>query len=409
MARVPGERAPAFTSEELEKPVDGVLPQYMLLYGPPDKQVCTLGACRMGDACVERAGCQRPPEERYLACHRQGRPDPGGLPQTEHPLPEKMGGQSPLEQEDGGGSAGDGLPMWEGCLSHHDPPDVQDLGGGLLGVGWAFEGITAATRGSRTSTSATTSSGPVVLVVTGIWSAPATRAANVAQSHSTDSPPPVKHQKLASARWERVKTPATKAAPRGPVGSVESAVTPSKVGKGHKKPSKCGKSCTAEKTAIIPAAQEATASTSPAAQQATASTSPAVQEATASTSPAAQPPPAQAQLPRRPPPAPAQLPRRPAPAQAQLPRRPPPAQAQLPRRPPPAKGPLGHEGPPAKGPLGHEGPPAAETLQWRPPSDAPLNRAPPSEALLNRAPPSEAPLNRALPSEALLAHERKGH
>ncbi|KAJ1080046.1 hypothetical protein NDU88_000268 [Pleurodeles waltl] len=64
---------------------------------------------------------QRPPEERYLACHRQGRPDPGGLPQTEHPLPEKMGGHSPLEQEDGGGSAGDGLPTWEGCLSHHDP------------------------------------------------------------------------------------------------------------------------------------------------------------------------------------------------------------------------------------------------------------------------------------------------
>ncbi|KAJ1115694.1 hypothetical protein NDU88_003916 [Pleurodeles waltl] len=39
MARASGERAPAFTSEELEKLVDGVLPQYTLLYGPPDKQV----------------------------------------------------------------------------------------------------------------------------------------------------------------------------------------------------------------------------------------------------------------------------------------------------------------------------------------------------------------------------------
>ncbi|KAJ1114670.1 hypothetical protein NDU88_002905 [Pleurodeles waltl] len=125
-------------------------------------------------------------------------------------------------------------------------------------------------------------------VVTGIWSAPATRAASVARSHSTDSPPPVKHQKLASARRERGKTPATKAAPRGPGGGVESAVTPSKVGKGHKKPGKSGKNSTAEKTAIIPAAQEATASTSPAAQEAPASTSPAAQEATASTSPAAQ-------------------------------------------------------------------------------------------------------------------------
>ncbi|KAJ1203887.1 hypothetical protein NDU88_007668 [Pleurodeles waltl] len=39
MAAATGERAPAFTSEELEKLVDGVLPQYTLLYGPPDQQV----------------------------------------------------------------------------------------------------------------------------------------------------------------------------------------------------------------------------------------------------------------------------------------------------------------------------------------------------------------------------------
>ncbi|KAJ1157558.1 hypothetical protein NDU88_010265 [Pleurodeles waltl] len=41
MATVSGERAPAFTSEELEKLVDGVLPHYTQLYGPPDKQVST--------------------------------------------------------------------------------------------------------------------------------------------------------------------------------------------------------------------------------------------------------------------------------------------------------------------------------------------------------------------------------
>ncbi|KAJ1176916.1 hypothetical protein NDU88_002183 [Pleurodeles waltl] len=39
MAHASGERAPAFSIEELEKLVDGVLPQYTLLYGPPDKQV----------------------------------------------------------------------------------------------------------------------------------------------------------------------------------------------------------------------------------------------------------------------------------------------------------------------------------------------------------------------------------
>ncbi|KAJ1199929.1 hypothetical protein NDU88_003761 [Pleurodeles waltl] len=38
MARVTGERAPAFTSVELERLVDWVLPQYRMLYGPPDQQ-----------------------------------------------------------------------------------------------------------------------------------------------------------------------------------------------------------------------------------------------------------------------------------------------------------------------------------------------------------------------------------
>ncbi|KAJ1207316.1 hypothetical protein NDU88_002707 [Pleurodeles waltl] len=130
MAHVSGERAPAFTSEELEKLVDGVLPPYTLLYGPSDKQV--------------RAQQKK---DIWIWIHRQGRLDPVGPPQTEHPLPEKMGGHSPLEQEDRGGPAGDGLPTWEGCPSHHDPPDVPDPGGGLSGVGWALEGITAATRG----------------------------------------------------------------------------------------------------------------------------------------------------------------------------------------------------------------------------------------------------------------------
>ncbi|KAJ1115389.1 hypothetical protein NDU88_003613 [Pleurodeles waltl] len=39
MAAASGERAPAFTAQELEKLVDGVLPQYTLLYDPPDQQV----------------------------------------------------------------------------------------------------------------------------------------------------------------------------------------------------------------------------------------------------------------------------------------------------------------------------------------------------------------------------------
>ncbi|KAJ1169546.1 hypothetical protein NDU88_001439 [Pleurodeles waltl] len=93
-----------------------------------------------------------------------------------------------------------------------------------------------------------------------MWSAPGTRAASVTRSQSTASPPPGKHQKLDSARRERGKTPAGKAAHTGPRGSVESAVTPPKVGKVQKKSSKSGKSSTVEKAAILPAGQDATAS-----------------------------------------------------------------------------------------------------------------------------------------------------
>ncbi|KAJ1131276.1 hypothetical protein NDU88_009614 [Pleurodeles waltl] len=240
----------------------------------------------------------------------------------------------------------------------------------------------------------------VVPVVTGIWSSPTTRAASVAWSHSTDSPPPVKHQKLASAQRERGKTPPTKAAPRGTGGSVESAATPSKVGKGHKKVSRSGKSSTAEKTAIIPAAQEATAiipaaqeatastcpaaqeatAIIPAAQEATASTCtavqeataiiptaqeataiiPAAQEATASTCPAAQE--ATAIIPAA---QEATASTYPAAQEATtiipLPRTPPPS-SPLPKRPPPPAL-LGQTRPPAPAPLGHEGLPAAESPQ----------------------------------------------
>ncbi|KAJ1114435.1 hypothetical protein NDU88_002672 [Pleurodeles waltl] len=59
MAHVSGERAPAFTAEELEKLVDGVLRQYTLLYGPPDKQV----------SAHQKKGIWR--------AHRQGGANPG--------------------------------------------------------------------------------------------------------------------------------------------------------------------------------------------------------------------------------------------------------------------------------------------------------------------------------------------
>ncbi|KAJ1124286.1 hypothetical protein NDU88_002747 [Pleurodeles waltl] len=259
-----------------------------------------------------------------------------------------MGGHSPLEQEDGGGPAGDGLPTWEVCPLLHDPPDVPDPGSGLSGVGWAFEGITAATRGFQSSTSATTSPGTVVPAVTGSWSAPSSRAASVPSSQTTDSPPPQKYKKLATAGWEKGNTSGTKGSPRSAVGSGKTAAPPSKVGKGHRKKGKSPQTCTADKTANSTAAKDTAA---------------------ASTLQRTLPPPAPLHR-TTPPPAP-------------LPRTPPPL-APLSRTPPP--------------------PPPAP-LPRTPPPPAPLHRTPPPPAPLHRTPPPPAPLHRTPPPPAPQANE----
>ncbi|KAJ1096946.1 hypothetical protein NDU88_002076 [Pleurodeles waltl] len=113
MAAASGERAPAVTAQELEKLVDGVLPQYTQLYGPPDQQVSAHQKKDIWRAIAKDVRTLGAHQRRGTHCRKE------------------MGGHSPLQQEDGGGSAGDGLPMWEGCPSHHDPPDVPDPGGGL--------------------------------------------------------------------------------------------------------------------------------------------------------------------------------------------------------------------------------------------------------------------------------------
>ncbi|KAJ1124659.1 hypothetical protein NDU88_003108 [Pleurodeles waltl] len=215
MAAASGERAPAFTAQELEKLVDGVLPQYTLLYGPPDQQ--------------------RPPEEGHLACHRQGGPDPGGPPETGNPLLEKMGGHLPLQQEDGGGSAGDGARRTMTPLMFR-----------ILAV--AYPELDGRLRASQQTQG-------------GLWSAPATRAGSVTRSQGTGSPPPVKALKLESGRRDRVKTPGGKTTHMGAKGIGESAVTPPKVGKGQRKSAQPVVCVTAEKGAIIPGSRDTTAST----------------------------------------------------------------------------------------------------------------------------------------------------
>ncbi|KAJ1120636.1 hypothetical protein NDU88_008798 [Pleurodeles waltl] len=295
-----------------------------------------------------------------------------------------MGGHSPLEQEDGGGSAGDGLPTWEGCLSHHDPPDVQDPGVGVPGVGWALEGITAATRGtsgacSHRNLECTGHQGSQCGTEPQHRQSPTCEASEVGQCPAGEREDSSHQSRSQGSRWECGVSCDTFKGGEGAQDtqqvweeqhSGEDRHHPSCPGAhrhqpccpgGHRQHQPC---CPGghrhQPTATSPAAQEA--ATSPAGQEATASTSPAAQEATASTSPAAQEatatsPPPPSLLPRRPPPAPAQLPRRPLPAPALLPRGPPPS-SPLGHEGPPVQAPLGHEGPPAQTPLNHEGPPA---------------------------------------------------
>ncbi|KAJ1216344.1 hypothetical protein NDU88_003947 [Pleurodeles waltl] len=70
--------------------------------------------------CISSAG-QCPSEKGCMACHHQGCVDPQGLQQAEHSLSQMVGGPETLGTEDGGGPAGDGLPMRKGCPSNPDP------------------------------------------------------------------------------------------------------------------------------------------------------------------------------------------------------------------------------------------------------------------------------------------------
>ncbi|KAJ1199309.1 hypothetical protein NDU88_003146 [Pleurodeles waltl] len=84
----------------------------------------------VSDLAVKPA-CQRPSEKGCMVRHRQGRVDPGGLWQAEHPLSQTVGGPETLGKEDGRGPASDGLPKRMGFASNPEPPDGPHTGGGL--------------------------------------------------------------------------------------------------------------------------------------------------------------------------------------------------------------------------------------------------------------------------------------
>ncbi|KAJ1154876.1 hypothetical protein NDU88_007619 [Pleurodeles waltl] len=90
---------------------------------------------------------QRPSEKGYMACHHQGRADPGGLRQAEHPLSQTVGGPETLGKKMAEAQLGTASQRERGACRTLTPPDVPHTGGGLSRAGWALEGITAVTRG----------------------------------------------------------------------------------------------------------------------------------------------------------------------------------------------------------------------------------------------------------------------
>ncbi|KAJ1155352.1 hypothetical protein NDU88_008082 [Pleurodeles waltl] len=182
MARVSGERAPAFTSEELEKLVDGVLPEYTLLYGPPDKQVSAHQTKDIWRAIAKGVRTLGVYHRRSTHCRKKWK----DIRRWSNKTAEAQLG---MASQHGRGARRTMTPLMFRILAVAYPELVGRLRASQQPQGgqpvWQDEALWLP------------------------W-----------------------HQKLASARRERGKTPATKAAPRGPGGSVESAVTSSKVGKG---------------------------------------------------------------------------------------------------------------------------------------------------------------------------------
>ncbi|KAJ1176341.1 hypothetical protein NDU88_001623 [Pleurodeles waltl] len=185
--------------------------------------------------------------------------------------PELDGRLRASQQTQGASSDGGTVaPQHEGAASHmamEGHTTDSEYTSGMEG-----EGSFTAFTGSATSDTESSSDGSSLVVAATSRYVECTghqgSQCDMEPKHSQS--PPVKHQKLDSARRERGKTPAGKATHKGSGGSVKSAVTPPKVGKGQKKAPKSGKSSTAEKGAIIPAAQDATASPIVTGQESTA-------------------------------------------------------------------------------------------------------------------------------------------
>ncbi|KAJ1141847.1 hypothetical protein NDU88_008175 [Pleurodeles waltl] len=221
MAHVSGERVPAFSAEELEKLVDGVLPQYTLLCGPPDKQVSTHQKKGISRAITKEVQTLGVFHRRSTHCRKRWE-------DLRHWTKKTAEAQLGMASQGG-----------RGCPSHHDPPDVPHADGGLSGVGWALEGIIAATKGvSRTqpSTSATKSP-PNVEPATprGSKGAPI-REASVTPTPAKDQtiPPPAKVKKGPACSKGKEHDPPSEASSKPPADRAKGTTASAKVRKGKK-------------------------------------------------------------------------------------------------------------------------------------------------------------------------------
>ncbi|KAJ1158938.1 hypothetical protein NDU88_011610 [Pleurodeles waltl] len=193
MARVSGERAPAFIAQELEKPVDGVLPQYTLLYGPPDQQFSAHQKKDIWRAIAKDVRTLGVHQRRSTLCHKK----------------------------------------WEDIRRWSKKTAEAQLG--------------MASQRGRGACCTTT---PLMFRILAVACPELDGRLRASQQRGSWTVPDGRGGRLLLAK------PLT----RVPGGSVESAVAPPTVGKGQKKAPKSGKSSTAEKAAIIPAAQDAPAS-----------------------------------------------------------------------------------------------------------------------------------------------------
>ncbi|KAJ1118366.1 hypothetical protein NDU88_006557 [Pleurodeles waltl] len=129
MAHATGERAPAFTAQELEKLVDGVLTQYALLYGPPDQQVSAHQKINIWRAIAKDVRTLGVHHRRGTHCRKRW--------EDIHRWSRKTAeAQLGMASQRG-----------RGASRTLTPPEVPDPGGGLPRFGWAREDITADTRG----------------------------------------------------------------------------------------------------------------------------------------------------------------------------------------------------------------------------------------------------------------------